>query len=102
MAEKQNNEISEGLMYKGKPLIRKDNTIYYGSMSDKYIVLLQIMESEVKAGISMATRVAVFLQQTSPNVRVKDRVIRKTEKKGLYNALDVGALWLERALAEKM
>ena len=28
------------LTYKGKPLMRKDNVIYYGSMADKYIIML--------------------------------------------------------------
>ena len=32
-----------GLVYKNHPLRRVDNLIYYGSMADKYIVLLQIL-----------------------------------------------------------
>jgi hypothetical protein len=38
---KSNSRILE---YKGHPLRRKDNLIYYGSMSDKYIIMLQITE----------------------------------------------------------
>lgn len=102
MAGNDKAEVSQGLIYKGKPLIRKDNTIYYGSMSDKYIIMLQILETKEVSGLELATKVSVFLQQTSPNVRAKDRVVRKTEKNGLYEALDVGAVWLERALAEKI
>ena len=64
--------------------------------------MLQIMEDKEEAGLKTATKVAVLLQQTSPNIRSKDKVIRKTEKNGLYDGLDVGAVWLERALAEKM
>ena len=35
-----------GLSYRGRPLIRKDDTLYYGSMSDKYIIMLQIQDKK--------------------------------------------------------
>ncbi|MBE6953842.1 MAG: hypothetical protein E7452_09850 [Ruminococcaceae bacterium] len=89
------------LTYKGKPLLRKDNVLYYGNMSDKYIIMLQILEENTVNGTSLPSRVAISLQQTDPNVRAKERIVRKSEKKGLYDALDLGAVWLERALAEK-
>ena len=38
------NKKPEGLIYKNHPLRRVDNFIYYGSMADKYIVLLQILD----------------------------------------------------------
>ena len=31
------------LTYKGHPLMRKDNLIYYGSMADSHIIMLQIL-----------------------------------------------------------
>lgn len=89
------------LSYKGKPLLRKDNVLYYGNMSDKYIIMLQILEEATVNGLASPTRVAVSLQQTDPNVRARERIVRKSEKKGLFDALDLGAVWLERALAEK-
>ena len=92
---------SAALEYKGHPLRRKDNLIYFGSMSDKYIIMLQILEESDVNGVALPSRVAISLQQTDPNVRAKERVVRKSEKKGLYDALDLGAVWLERALAEK-
>lgn len=96
------NETAKQLTYKGKPLIRKDNMVYYGRMSDKYIVLLQILEESEDHGEKHPTRVTVSLMLTDENVRPKERIIRKSEKKGLYDALDVGVVWLERALAEKI
>lgn len=90
------------LMYQGKPLIRKDNTLYYGSMADKYIVMLQVLESEERNGVPMSTRVGVYLQQTDPDIRPKDRIVRKSEKKGLYPAMDIASVWLQRALDGKM
>lgn len=89
------------LTYKGHPLMRKDNLIYYGSMADTHIVMLQILETKTVNGMEVATRVSVQLQLTDPSVKSRDRVIKKGEKAGLYTALDFGCVWLERALAGK-
>ena len=89
------------LMYKGRPLMRKDNLIYYGSMADTHIVMLQILETKKVGNSEIASRVSVQLQLTDPAVRSRDRVVKKGEKAGLYTALDFGSVWLERALAGK-
>ena len=89
------------LMYKGRPLMRKDNFIYYGSMADTHIVMLQVLETRKQGDMDMATRVSVQLQLTDPTVRSRDRIVKKSEKDGFYTALDVGCVWLERALAGK-
>ena len=86
------------LTYKGRPLMRKGNLIYYGSMADKYILMLQVLETKKDGDFEEASRVSVQLQLTDPTIRSKDRIVKKTEKNGLYVALDVGAIWLERAL----
>lgn len=90
------------LMYDGKPLIRKGNTIYYGRMSDKYIVMLQVMGAEQQNGIDVSKKVGIYLQYTSENVRPSERVVRKSEKDGLYTAMDFASIWLKRALDGKM
>jgi len=89
---------NQGLIYKGHPLMRKDNLIYYGSMADSHIVVLQILESHDEDGVQIATRVSVQLQLTDPAVKSRDRIVKKAEKEGLYTALDFGCVWLERAL----
>jgi hypothetical protein len=89
------------LMYKGHPLMRKDNMIYYGSMADSHIVMLQILESKKVGDSDVASKVSIQLQLTDPNARSRDRVVKKSEKDGFYTALDVGCVWLERALAGK-
>ena len=89
------------LTYKGHPLMRKDNLIYYGSMADSHIVMMQILESKKQGEIDVATRVSVQLQLTDPAAKSRDRIVKKSEKNGLYAALDVGCVWLERALAGK-
>ena len=91
----------ELLTYKGRPLVRKDNLIYYGSMADKYIVMLQVLETKKEHDMDLATRVLVQLQLTDPNLKARDRVVKKSEKDGFYTALDVGCVWLEGALNAK-
>lgn len=89
------------LTYKGHPLMRKDTMIYYGSTADKFVVLMQVMASEPKGTIKLSKKVKVELQYTDPEISSKDRVIKTAERVGLYNALDLASIWLERALNGK-
>lgn len=89
------------LTYKGHPLRRKDNLIYYGSMADKYIIMMQILETKKVEDMDVATKVSVQLQLTDPELKSRDRVVKKSEKDSLYAAMDVASVWLERALASK-
>ena len=89
---------AEGLMYKGHPLRRVDNLIYYGTMAEKYIIMMQVLDSKKEQDLNVATRVSVQLQLTDPNLKARDRIVKKSEKDGFYTALDVGCVWLERAL----
>ena len=99
MADKKTPDIP--LTYKGHPLRRKDNMIYYGSMADKYIIVLQIISSAKEGYLDVATKVAIQLQLTDPDIKSRDVVVKKSEKQNLYDAMDLGAIWLERALAGK-
>ncbi len=97
MAEKKKAKF---LSYKGKPLVRCGNTIYYGNMNDKFVVLLQILSTKQVNDLAVADRVTVQLLSTDPDARPKDRIIKKSEKKGLYQAMDIGSIWLDLALKE--
>lgn len=92
---------AEGLIYKGRPLRRVDNFIYYGTMSDKYIIMMQVLDTKKEQDLSVASRVSVQLQLTDPSLKSRDRIVKKSEKDSLYAAMDVAAIWLERALKEK-
>ena len=81
--------------------MRKENIIYYGSMSDSHIIMMQILESGEVKGMPVAKRVSVQLQQTNPNVRVRERIVKKTEKNSLWAAMDIASIWLGRALHSK-
>lgn len=100
MAEKK--EQASGLTYKGHPLRRVDNLIYYGTMAEKYIILMQVLDKKKVQDLDVATKVSVQLQLTDPDLKSRDRVIKKSEKESLYGAMDISAIWLERALAGKL
>ena len=89
------------LTYKGHLLRRKDNLIYYGSMADKYIIVLQVLASQKEGDMDVTSKVSVQLQLTDPDLKSRDRVVKKSEKSSLYDAIDVGVIWLERALSGK-
>lgn len=94
MAKKGNKFLE----YRGKPLVRCGNTIYYGNMNDPYVIMLQITSTKTFNDIEIADRVLIQLLNTDPDCRPRDRIVKKSEKKGLYNAMDIGTIWLERAL----
>lgn len=89
------------LSYKGHPLRRKDNLIYFGTMAEKYIVMLQILSTKKVGDLDVADKVSIQLQLTAPELKSRDRVIKKSEKDSLYAAMDVACVWLERALSGK-
>ena len=89
------------LSYKGHPLRRKDNLIYFGTMAEKYIVMMQILSTKKVGDLDVADKVSLQLQLTAPDLKSRDRVVKKSEKDSLYAAMDVACVWLERALSGK-
>lgn len=89
----------EGLIYKGKPLLRKGKQIYYGNKDDKYIIFMQVQDSTKIIDLDISTNILVQLQTNEALGR--ERVIKKAEREGLYAALDLGEFWLSEALEEE-
>ena len=85
-------------MYKGRPLVRKGNTLYYGSMAEPFVIMMQITSTKKVKELEVANKVTVQLMNTDPDVRPRERIVKKREKNGLYDAMDVGSIWLDRAL----
>ena len=94
-------EKSGVLTYKGHPLRRKDNLIYYGSMADKYIVMIQVMSTDKAGSLELANKVHLQLQLTDPDLKSRDRAVKKSDLPDLFSAVDMGSIWLMRALAGK-
>lgn len=86
------------LTFKGRPLVRCDKTIYYGDMGDKFVAMLQILGEEPFQDTTIPNRVSVQIWSTDDELRPRDRVVKKTEKSNLYDALNVASIWLDRQL----
>ena len=88
----------EFMTYKGKPMVRCGDTIYYGDTADKYIVMLKINSTVTVDGNEVPDKVTVQLMLSDQEIKKSDRIVKKSEKDSLYAAMDVGCIWLERAL----
>lgn len=100
MASKSVNKESKTLMYKGKPMFRKDNVIYYGNPEDKYIVVMTEKNYEEINGVKVATLVNVALSTNETKGKGKEKIIKQSDREGIYDALDFGEYWLQDALGE--
>ena len=81
--------------YKGKPLVREGNEIYYGYMSEKFYLFMMIM-SEKKASrldMNIPDKVLVQILPTDGSGNIE----KQKMVSGLYEAFDLGTAWLERA-----
>ena len=85
------------LTYKGKPLVSKDNEMYYGRMTDPYVLRMQILSTKSVGGVEVADKVHLQVFSTNDSLAPEARVFRQTTKNGLYNALDIGSIWLQKA-----
>lgn len=97
MATKEAEKVLE---YKGYPLIRSGNELYYGSMEKSHVVFMQILSFDEAGGKEIAGKVHLQLLSNDPALLPKARIQKESDKNGLYSALDFAYIWLERALAE--
>ena len=87
-------------MYRGKPLVRSGDTLYYGNMSDIYVIKIDIKTKKQHEDLEIADKCIVQLMYTDPEIRARKQIVKTSEKTGLYLALDIADAWLTRALAE--
>ena len=92
---------SEFSTYKGKPLVRCGDELYYGDMSDPYVIRMQIKSKKEAGDLEIADKVVVQLMATDPNLSPRKQLVKSSEKQGLYLAMDIADIWLERALNQK-
>ena len=85
-------------IYKGHPLVRCGDTLYYGSLADPFVVWLKIASFKEVGDLKAADKVIVTLMSTDPDLGAIERVQQRCERRGLYNAIDIASVWLERAL----
>ncbi|MBP3556032.1 MAG: hypothetical protein IJY37_01930 [Clostridia bacterium] len=84
------------VMYKGKPLVREKNLICYGNMTEKCYLSMLILTTKTVGKKEVPNNILVQVLTTGPN----PKILKQGNKVGLYDAFDIGTIWLERALAE--
>ena len=83
------------MTYKGKPLVRSKNEIYYGDMAESHVIKFTILSEDANGE---PTKVNVQLLKSNTELSDKDRVVKESTKSSMFEALDVGFVWLERTL----
>ena len=82
------------LEYLDKPLVREGNTICYGDMSEKCILVLEIMSYKDVDGKQLPKDVFIqVIDSKDPN-----KILKQGKKEGLYDAFSIGLVWLDLAL----
>lgn len=80
--------------------MRSGDTIYYGNMTDKYVIKIDIKTKKTVEDMEVADKCIVQLMLTDPEIRSRKQIVKTSEKNGLYLALDIADAWLTRALTE--
>lgn len=88
------------LTYKEKPLVRSGNVIYYGDMAEKFVVKFEILSSKKDGNVDVPEKITIQLLKSDIHLNEKDRIVKETVKDSMFEALDFGFVWLERALKE--
>ena len=101
MADAKNAE-QKFFTYKGKPLVRCGDEIYYGSMEDPYVIRMVIKTKKEVNGKEIADKVTVQLMATDPYLSPRKQLVKTSEKNGLFLAMDIAEIWLQRALSNKI
>lgn len=86
--------------YKGKPLVRCGDVLYYGDMNDQYVIKLQIKSKQTSGNMEIADKVSIQLINTDPHISPRKAIVKTSEKPSLYLAIDIGNVWLQKALKE--
>ncbi len=94
--------VTEGekfLLYKGRPLVRENNTIVYGCAEERFVLQITIMTTKEFQGKEVPDKVIVQVVNTDASLPMGERIAKQDMISGLYDAFDMGIVWLERHLA---
>lgn len=92
---------NEFFMYKNRPLVRCGDMLYYGNMTDPYVVRIRIKTKKKVNDMEIADKVAIQLMSTAQDINAKKQIIKSSERNGLYSAMDFADVWLRRALKSR-
>lgn len=82
------------LMYKNRPLVREGDTICYGDLTEKYILVMEIMSYKEEDGHHLPKDILVQVVESKD----QNKIYRQGNKQGLFEAFGYGLIWLEQAL----
>ena len=83
----ENNEFLE---YKGKPLVRQGDDIFYGDLSEKHYVYMMVMSDKpTSKGETVPGTVMVQLLESATKKPVKQKITN-----GLAEAFEFAEAWL--------
>ena len=82
--------------------MRCGDEIYYGNMEEPYVIRMQIKSKKEVDGKELPDKITVQLMATDPYLSPRKQLVRSSEKKGMFLAMDIADIWLERALANKI
>ena len=80
------------LEYKGKPLVRSNDVVYYGDMNDEYVIRFTVLDSVGAGDIKLSKRIKIDLVKSTDH----QTAVKSSEKNGFYEAMDLGYVWLNR------
>lgn len=81
--------------YKGFPLVRHDDVIYYGNMADDFVVMLQILDKTRINNLDVASKIKIYQMSTDLTLKPNEAIKKTSEKESLYEALDLANAWLK-------
>ncbi len=103
MAEyKQSGIKGDFLIYRGKPLVRSNNLYCYGDMSDDYILFLMVISTKKvspangKPAVEIPDSIITQIVSTDSKKPSHEKLAKQFNKNGLYDALDIGIVWLNK------
>ena len=96
MAETRQTVKGDILYYKNRPLVREKDTICYGDMSEKYILIMEIFSYKTEDGNKVPDKILIQVVETED----QNKIVRQGEKSGLFEAFGYGLIWLEQALGK--
>ncbi len=85
--------------YKGRPIVRSGDTIYYGSMKKPFVAKLDIKTKKDVKDMKVADRISIQILATDPTTPPAKMIAKRGEANGLYEAIDIASVWLDKSNA---
>lgn len=94
---KANGIQGDYIVYRDKPLVRRNNMYCYGDMKDDYVLFLMVLTTKkTESGVEVPDHIIVQVMSTDESKSPSERLAKQFEKNGLYDAIDIGLIWLEK------